>query len=42
MEDKEAEQRMYSEEEVRMIVHQTIEKFYKHNYNLTKSELKEK
>ena len=34
------EHRMYSEEEVRDIIDKTIEKFYKHNYNLTKSELK--
>jgi hypothetical protein len=32
---------MYSEEEVRNIVEQTIEKFYKHIYVETKSEMKE-
>jgi len=35
------EQRMYSEEEVKDIVEQTIEKFYKHFYTLTKAEMKE-
>jgi translation initiation factor 2 alpha subunit (eIF-2alpha) len=34
-------ERMYSEEEVRNIVEQTIEKFYKHRYVETKSEMKE-
>jgi hypothetical protein len=34
-------QKMYSEEEVRNIVEQTIEKFYKHRYVETKSEMKE-
>ena len=32
---------MYSEEEVKDIVEQTIEKFYKHFYTLTKAEMKE-
>lgn len=31
----------YSEEEVINIIEQTIEKFYKHFYTLTKSEMKE-
>jgi hypothetical protein len=34
-------ERMYSEEEVKEIVEKTIEKFYKHNYTLTKAEMKE-
>ena len=35
-------ERMYSEEEVRDIVEQTIEKFYKHTYaDKTKAEMKE-
>ena len=34
-------ERMYSEKEVRNIVEQTIEKFYKHRYVETKSEMKE-
>jgi hypothetical protein len=35
-------EKMYSEEEVRNIVEQTIEKFYKHIYSdKTKSEMKE-
>ena len=33
--------KMYSEEEVKDIVEQTIEKFYKHFYTLTKAEMKE-
>jgi len=36
------QERMYSEEEVKDIVEQTIEKFYKHRYSdKTKSEMKE-
>jgi hypothetical protein len=35
------QERMYSEEEVTNIIEQTIEKFYKHFYTLTKSEMKE-
>jgi hypothetical protein len=35
------QERSYSEEEVRNIVEQTIEKFYKHRYVETKSEMKE-
>jgi len=35
------QERMYSEEEVINIIEQTIEKFYKHFYTLTKSEMKE-
>jgi hypothetical protein len=34
-------ERMYSEEEVKEIVEKTIEKFYKHNYTLTKAKMKE-
>jgi hypothetical protein len=36
-----SQERSYSEEEVRNIVEQTIEKFYKHRYVETKSEMKE-
>jgi hypothetical protein len=35
-------ERSYSEEEVKNIVDETIEKFYKHFYTLTKAEMKEK
>jgi hypothetical protein len=35
------QERSYSEEEVKDIVEQTIEKFYKHFYTLTKAEMKE-
>ena len=35
------QERMYSEEEVKNIVDETIEKFYKHFYTLTKAEMKE-
>jgi hypothetical protein len=35
------QKRSYSEEEVKNIVEQTIEKFYKHFYTLTKAEMKE-
>ena len=38
---QEQDKNMYSEEEVRNIVEQTIEKFYKHRYVETKSEMKE-
>ena len=38
---QEQNKKMYSEEEVRNIVEQTIEKFYKHRYVETKSEMKE-
>jgi hypothetical protein len=38
---KEQDKKLYSEEEVRNIVEQTIEKFYKHRYVETKSEMKE-
>jgi hypothetical protein len=34
-------ERSYSEEEVKDIIGQTIEKFYKHRYTLTKAEMKE-
>lgn len=34
-------ERSYSEEEVKNIVYETIEKFYKHFYTLTKAEMKE-
>ena len=34
-------ERSYSEEEVKNIVDETIEKFYKHFYTLTKAEMKE-
>ena len=36
------QERSYSEEEVKDIVEQTIEKFYKHFYTLTKAEMKDK
>ena len=36
-----AQERSYSEEEVKNIVDKTIEKFYKHFYTLTKVEMKE-
>ena len=36
------QERSYSEEEVKNIVNETIEKFYKHFYTLTKVEMKEK
>jgi hypothetical protein len=40
--EMEEEQRGYSEEEVKNIVDQTIEKFYKHRYaDKTKAEMKE-
>ena len=35
------QKRSYSEEEVKNIVDETIEKFYKHFYTLTKAEMKE-
>ena len=35
------QERSYSEEEVKNIVDETIEKFYKHFYTLTKAEMKE-
>jgi hypothetical protein len=35
------QERSYSEEEVKYIVDETIEKFYKHFYTLTKAEMKE-
>jgi hypothetical protein len=35
------QERSYSEEEVKDIIGQTIEKFYKHHYTLTKAEMKE-
>ena len=35
------QQNSYSEEEVKNIVYETIEKFYKHFYTLTKAEMKE-
>jgi len=35
------DKKLYSEEEVKDIVEQTIEKFYKHFYTLTKAEMKE-
>jgi hypothetical protein len=35
------QERSYSEEEVKSIVDETIEKFYKHFYTLTKAEMKE-
>jgi hypothetical protein len=38
---QEQDKNKYSEEEVRNIVEQTIEKFYKHRYVETKSEMKE-
>jgi hypothetical protein len=38
---QEQDKKMYSEEEVKNIVEQTIEKFYKHRYVETKSEMKE-
>jgi hypothetical protein len=38
---QEQDKKLYSEEEVRNIVEQTIEKFYKHRYVETKSEMKE-
>ena len=34
-------ERMYSEDEVGDIIEQTIEKFYKHFYYLTKAEMKD-
>mgnify|MGYP001169658819 CR=1 FL=1 len=37
----EKQQQGYSEEEVKNIVDETIEKFYKHFYTLTKAEMKE-
>jgi hypothetical protein len=39
--EKEQDKKLYSEEEVRNIVEQTIEKFYKHRYVETKAEMKE-
>jgi hypothetical protein len=39
--EMEKQQQGYSEEEVKDIVEQTIEKFYKHFYTLTKAEMKE-